>query len=71
MSKFIDNVKQTTDVAKDLRHHIGRRSARKLYADLNVMDHGTVDSVSWDDIRHTIDKIPKIYQLWYGKQGFS
>ena len=25
VSIFIDDVKQTTDVAKDLRHHIGRR----------------------------------------------
>ena len=66
---FIDDIKQTTDVAKDLRFHIRRQSARKLYAELNLMDNDTFDSVAWDDIRSTLDRTPKMYQLWYGKQG--
>ena len=66
---FIDDIKQTTDVAKDLRFYIGRQSTRKLYAELNLMDNDTFDSVAWDDIRSTLDRTPKLYQLWYGKQG--
>ena len=50
VSIFINDIKQTTDVAKDPRHHIGRRSARKLYQELNIMENVTFDSVAWDDI---------------------
>ena len=60
---FINEVKQTTEVAKDLRFHIGRQTAKKLYAKLNLMDNDTFDSVAWDDIRSTLDKTPKMYQL--------
>ena len=45
---FIDDVKQTTDVAEDLRFHIGRQSARKLYAKLNIIDNDTFVSVAWE-----------------------
>ena len=57
----IDDIKQTMDVAKDLRFHIGRQSARKLNAQLNIMDNTTFDSVAWDDIRSTLNRTPKIY----------
>ena len=60
---FINDVKQTTDVAKDLRFHIGRQSAKKLYAELNLMDNDTFDSVAWDDICSNLDRTPKMYQL--------
>ena len=68
VSIFINDIKKTTDVAKDLRHNIGRRTARKLYQKLNIMDNDTFDSVAWGDIRRTIDKTPKMYQLWYDDQ---
>ena len=68
---FINDVKQTTDVAKDLRFHIGRQTVKKLYAKLNLMDNDAFDSVAWDDIRSTLDKTPKMYQLWYSKQGYG
>ena len=33
------------------------------------MDNDIFEAVAWDDIRRTIDKTLKMYQLWYGKQG--
>ena len=68
---FINDVKQTTDVAKDLHFHISRQAAKKLYAELNLMDNDTFDSIAWDDIRSTLDNTPKMYQIWYGKQGYG
>ena len=45
---FIDDIKQTTDVANALRFHMGRQSARKLYAKLNIIDNDTFVSVAWE-----------------------
>ena len=36
---FVNDVKQTTDVTKNLQFHIGRQLAKKLYAELNLMDN--------------------------------
>ena len=66
---FIDDIKQTTDVANALRFHMGRQSARKLYAKLNIIDNDAFVSVAWDNIHSTLNRTPKMYQLWYGKLG--
>jgi NADH pyrophosphatase NudC (nudix superfamily) len=67
-SVFIDGVKQTSDVTKELRYQIGRAQARQFYADEKIMDNATFDSISWLDLRSLLSKRPKMYQLWFSKQ---
>ena len=33
------------------------------------MDKETFDTVTWEDLRDTLALKPKMYQLWFGKQG--
>lgn len=65
---YIEGEKQTTDIAKALRYHIGKANARRFYADEKIMDNETFDSVTWEDLRNLLQRRPKMYQLWYGKQ---
>ena len=63
------DVKQTSDVTKELRFHVGRQKARKLYSELSIMDNTTFDSVAWLDLQWTLERKPWMYQLWFSKQG--
>lgn len=64
----IDGDKQTTDVCKGLRHHIGRRAARALFQTEGIMLPSVFDIISWNDIKSNLQSKPRMYQLWYGKQ---
>ena len=73
-SVFIGSNKQTTDLAKGLRYFIGKATAREFYATPNskghnIMDTEVFDTVAWEDLRDTLALKPKMYQLWFGKQG--
>ena len=73
-SVVIGKNKQTTDLAKGLRYFIGKATAREFYATRNskghnIMDKETFDTVTWEDLRDTLALKPKMYQLWFGKQG--
>ena len=70
-SVFFDGSKQTSDIAKELRYQIGRRNARQFYQDEKIMDNSTFDSIAWADLRSLLEKRPKMYQLWYGKQYWA
>ena len=66
--------KQTTDLAKGLRYFIGKATAQEFYAKRNskghsIMDNETFDTVTWEDLHDTLVLKPKMYQLWFGKQG--
>ena len=68
---FIGKNKQTTDLAKGLRYHIGKARARKFYIERDIMDAPTFNSVTWEDLRDTLALKPKMYQLWFSKQGLD
>lgn len=65
---FINGIKQTFDLAKELRYQIGKTKARQFYADEKIMDSTTFDSICWEDLRSLLSKRPKMYQLWFAKQ---
>ncbi len=65
---YIDGVKQTADFAAELRYYVGKQRARQFYVEQKIMDTRTFDTVAWEDIRCVLDKRPRMYQLWYGKQ---
>ena len=66
---FIAGQKQTTDLARALRFHVGRARAKQFYADEDIMSEDEFEEVSWEDLGNTIQRKPKMYQLWLGKQG--
>ena len=68
-SLMIGTTKQTTDVAKDLRYLIGKSRAKPLMTETGVMSADAFDLVQWDDLRRALDGKPRMYQLWYAKQG--
>ena len=70
---LVDGVKQTTDVAKDLKRVIGKQEARKFYAEMHAKGTGLMpveafDEVDWEAIRLMLTGKPKIYNQWYSKQ---
>ena len=57
-----------------LRYYIGRSTAREFYAKpnskgRNIMDKDMSDTVTWDDLQNILALKPKMYQLWFRKQG--
>ena len=66
---FIAGHKQTTDLGKALRYHVGRARAKQFYADKDIMTEDEFEEVSWEDLGNMIQQKPKMYQLWLGKQG--
>eukprot|EP00984_Skeletonema_dohrnii_P028437 scaffold18417_cov79-Skeletonema_dohrnii-CCMP3373.AAC.5 len=65
---YIEGEMQTTDIAKALRYHIGKANARRFYADEKIMENEIFDSVTWEDLQNLLQRRPRMYQLWYGKQ---
>ena len=47
---MIGTIKQTTDVAKDLRYLIGKSRAKPLMTKTGVMSAEAFDLVQWDDL---------------------
>ena len=68
-SLMIGTTKQTTDVAKNLRYLIGKSRAKPLMTKTGVLSAEAFDLVRWDDFRRALDNKPRMYQLWYAKQG--
>ena len=66
---YIGEDKQTSALIKSLRYHIGKTQARELYQKLRIMDGDTFDSVAWRDTECALKGKPRMYQVWYGKQG--
>ena len=68
-SLMIGTPKQTTDVAKDLRYLIGKSRAKPLMTKTGVLSAEAFDLLRLDDLRRALDSKPRMYQLWYAKQG--
>lgn len=67
-SMFIKGVKQTTDMAKGLREHIGRFNSKKFYREKGIFDEATFESIDFEAVQIALSAKPKMYNLWYGKQ---
>ena len=67
---YLCGEKQTTDITKGLRHHIGRAQAKQLYLgkEHNRMSSAEFEDVAWEDLRNFHKGKPMMYSLWYGKQ---
>ena len=67
-SVFIKGVKQTTDMAKGLREHIGRFDSKNYYKEEEIFDEETFESIDFKAVQMALSSKPKMYNLWYGKQ---
>ena len=67
---YLCGEKQTTDITKGLRYHIGRAQAKQLYLERerNAMSAEEFEDVAWEDLRNFHKGKPMMYSLWYGKQ---
>ena len=64
---FIGNNNQTMDLAKGLHYFIGIEKAKEFYAEKDIMDPTTFNSVNWEDLHNTLAFRPKMYQLSFIK----
>lgn len=53
-------VKQTANIAKDLRYQVGKERARQFYSDENIMHPDIFDSVAWESLKDVIERYPKM-----------
>ena len=55
-SLMIGTIKQTTDVAKDVRYLIGKSKAKPLMTKTGVMSADAFDLVQWDNLQRALKK---------------
>jgi endonuclease/exonuclease/phosphatase family metal-dependent hydrolase len=65
---YINGIKQTSDLAKELRYYVGQQRARQFYADEGIIAPEIFDTVEWNALRDLLERRPRMYQIWYGKQ---
>ena len=73
---FVNNVKLTTDVAKEVRFCLGEVEARKFYTDRIQKKGGGLGwsaerfaQVEWADIDKALASKPDMYGIWLSKQA--
>jgi len=72
---FIEGVKLTTDVAKEVRYCLGEEEARRFYTGPNTKKHGGLgwsarrfDLVDWRGLEAMLAGKPDAFSLWLSKQ---
>ena len=60
---FVNGIKQTTDVGKGLKRHIGRLQARRFYQRSNLLPEKVFDIVDWDATELALKGKPRMYNL--------
>ena len=70
---YVDGVKQTTEVGKDLKEVIGQQEAKKFYTAMFEAGKGLIPAeafevVDWEALKLTLSGKPKMYNVWYSKQ---
>jgi hypothetical protein len=68
---IVENTKTTSDTDSILRFTAHKQEARELFARLHIMTPDQFDEVSWQDVHATLHKLPKMFQLFTGKQVFG
>ena len=71
ISMIIDQQKCTSDSDAVLRLHAHKRVARELFFQSDIPTSAQFDEVAWEDIHATLHSLPKMFQLFAGKQVFG
>jgi len=70
---IVGGVKQTSDVAKDMRYELGRKDAEQFYVEVLHWPRAVFHSVAWEFRDACLDASSDNYRSWLAKQcsGFS
>ena len=65
---FVNGEKMTSDTGPQLRLWIHKKLARTKFADKGIMSPHQFDKVAWEEVYKTLHEVPRMFQIWAGKQ---
>jgi hypothetical protein len=68
---IIDHIKCTSDSDSSLRYYAHKQEAKSLFARLDILSTEAFDEVAWKALHKTLHSIPKMFQLFAGKQVYG
>ena len=68
---IIGNQKITSDSDSNLRYFAHKQEAKSLFIKLSILSSEAFEEVAWPDVHSTLSKLPKMFQLFAGKQVFG
>jgi hypothetical protein len=71
ISMIIDHKKYTSDSDAVIRLYAHKQAAKELFYQSDILTPAQFDEVAWEDIHHTLHSLPKMFQLFAGKQVFG
>lgn len=71
ISMIVDHIKCTSDSDSVIRLNAHKQEAKKLFYQAEILNPAQFDEIAWEDIHHTLHSLPKMFQLFAGKQVFG
>jgi hypothetical protein len=68
---IIEQNKCTSDSDSALQFHAHKQEAKELFLQLGILTPAQFEEVIWNDIHDTLHSLPKMFQLFAGKQDFG
>jgi hypothetical protein len=68
---FVRGKKITSETGGRIRFWAQHQLARMFYNDRKILCHEQFDSVDWMSIHRTLHNLPRLFQVWAGKQVLS
>ena len=68
---IIDQHKVTSDSDSNLRYFAHKQEAKSLFIKLNILTSEAFEEVAWPEVHFTLHNLPKMFQLFAGKQVFG
>ena len=68
---IVDQLKCTSDSDSTLRYFAHKPEAKSLFARLDILTPEAFEEVAWSDLHATLHNLPKMFQLFAGKQVFG
>ena len=68
---IIDRIKCTSDSDNVIRLHAHKQAARELFYNSEILTLAQFDDIAWESIHATLHSLPKMFQLFAGKQVFG
>ena len=68
---IIEHLKCTSDSDSTLRYYAHKQEAKSLFARLDILSPEAFEEVAWKALHKTLHSIPKMFQLFAGKQVYD
>ncbi|KAL7522632.1 hypothetical protein ACHAWX_007313, partial [Stephanocyclus meneghinianus] len=68
---IIEHLKCTSDSDSTLRYYAHKQEAKSLFARLDILLPEAFEEVAWKTLHKTLHSIPKMFQLFAGKQVYG